>query len=145
MPRKPKTAEEYVNRGAILSIGGFWDGALANFDEAVRLEPNNASTWHSRGIAWKEKEQLDKAITDFDEAIRLNPDDAGLWRIEVMLGTTKVNTVNLLPIIPKQFVWIRVMQGFGADEVMLGNTRASMTQRYKVISEPFATGLPRYR
>ena len=51
MPRKPKTAEEYLNRGAILSFGSDWDSALADFNEAVRLDPNNASAWHSRGIA----------------------------------------------------------------------------------------------
>ena len=57
------------------------DRALADFDQAVRLDPNYANAFNNRGIAWQAKGNLDRAIADHSEAIRLDPKDkAGAYR-----------------------------------------------------------------
>ncbi len=49
------------------------DIALADYNEAIRLDPNEASVYNSRGVAWRAKQEYDKAIADYSEAIRLDP------------------------------------------------------------------------
>ncbi len=46
---------------------------IADFDEAIRLDPHLASAHARRGRMWFERKDYDKAIADLDEAIRLDP------------------------------------------------------------------------
>ena len=50
-----------------------YDKAIADYNEAIRLDPKDASTLYSRGYAWDAKKEYDKAIADYNEAIRLDP------------------------------------------------------------------------
>ena len=52
------------------------DKAIRNYDEAIRLDPQNVRAFVFRAFAWSDKKDYDKAIRDADEAIRLNPNDA---------------------------------------------------------------------
>ena len=47
--------------------------ALADFTNAIRLQPDEADSYYSRGLTWYQKLELDQAIEDFTEAIRLDP------------------------------------------------------------------------
>ena len=60
---------------------GRYDKAIADYDEAIRLNPNDASAYYERGQAWHSKDDLDKAIADYDEAIRLDPRHARAYTI----------------------------------------------------------------
>ena len=53
--------------------------AIADFDEAIRLDPNDAGAYNNRGVVKKWLNQLEEALIDFDEAIHLNPDDADAY------------------------------------------------------------------
>jgi tetratricopeptide (TPR) repeat protein len=44
--------------------------------EAVRLDPNSALAYHSRGLAWRDMGNLHEAIADYTESIRLDAGDA---------------------------------------------------------------------
>ena len=48
------------------------DTALADFSEAIRIDPSDAYSLWRRGQCWLKKDETDKAIVDLDEAIRLN-------------------------------------------------------------------------
>lgn len=75
----PQTAKEYFERGNKRFNDGDYDNAIADFDEAIRLNPDFAAAWSSRGVAWGMKEEFDKTINDLNEAIRLNPGNASAW------------------------------------------------------------------
>ena len=49
--------------------------ALADLNEAIRLNPTDASAFAWRGRVWRVREDFDKAIADFNEAIRLDPEN----------------------------------------------------------------------
>ena len=53
-----------------------YDKAIADYDEAIELDPKDAVAYNNRGVAWYAKNEYDKAIADFNEAIRLDPEDA---------------------------------------------------------------------
>ena len=58
---------------------GRCEEAIADLNEAIRLNPTIASAFNSRGVAKAELERHEAAITDFEEAIRLNPEEAGAF------------------------------------------------------------------
>ena len=49
--------------------------AIADFDEAIRRNPDYARAFHNRGVVKTALGQFKDAVTDFDNVIRLNPDD----------------------------------------------------------------------
>ncbi len=51
------------------------DRAIADFDRAIRLNPEYATAFNNRGIAYQNN-YFDRAIADYDEAIRINPEYA---------------------------------------------------------------------
>ena len=46
---------------------------LADFTEAIRLDPDYRGSYHNRGFAYRNLEKYDLAIADYTEAIRLEP------------------------------------------------------------------------
>jgi len=51
-------------------------GAIFDYSEAIRLNPNNSAAYNNRGNVKDDLGDKQGAIFDYDEAIRLNPDDA---------------------------------------------------------------------
>jgi tetratricopeptide (TPR) repeat protein len=49
--------------------------AMADYDEALRLDPKNSGAYGGRGNVWYSRQQYDRALADYDEAIRRNPGD----------------------------------------------------------------------
>jgi tetratricopeptide (TPR) repeat protein len=49
------------------------DRAIADLNEAIRLDPQYALAYFDRANAWYAKRDFDHAIADYSEAIRLNP------------------------------------------------------------------------
>ena len=52
------------------------DRAIADYNEALRLDPKNAIAYANRGLAYRDKGDTDRAIADYTEAIRLDPKNA---------------------------------------------------------------------
>ena len=66
-------AVAYYNRAIRYRARGDNDRAIADYTEAIRLNPNYVNAYHNRGVAYHVKGDSDRAIADFSEAIRLNP------------------------------------------------------------------------
>ena len=49
--------------------------AIADYTEAIRLDPKDPSIFLDRAGAYESKGELERAIGDYSESIRLNPGD----------------------------------------------------------------------
>ncbi len=67
------TAQEYFERAYARNEQGDLVGAIADYDEAIRLDPTLAPAFINRGLARNEQGDRVGAIADYDEAIRLDP------------------------------------------------------------------------
>ncbi|WP_431201722.1 tetratricopeptide repeat protein [Bradyrhizobium betae] len=63
----------YEGRGRIALRHGDWRRAIADFDEAIHLNPNRATLYRDRAQARRQNGDLALAIEDYDEAIAHNP------------------------------------------------------------------------
>ena len=49
------------------------DRAIADYNQAIRINPNHAGSFSNRGVAHARKGNYDAAIQDYDQAIRIKP------------------------------------------------------------------------
>lgn len=63
----------YTNRGVHRRNGGDLDGALSDYDEALKLDENFATALNNRSDVDAKKGDYDKAIEDAERAIRIYP------------------------------------------------------------------------
>ena len=66
----------YEGRGRIALRHGDNGRAIADFNEAIHLNPNRASLYRDRAQAYRNNGELELAIADYDEAIALDPKPA---------------------------------------------------------------------
>jgi tetratricopeptide (TPR) repeat protein len=69
-----KISAIYNQRGIIYSHMNDYGKAITEFEEAIKLTPDNGEIYNDRGDVYSILENTDKAIADYTEAIRLNPD-----------------------------------------------------------------------
>jgi len=67
-------AAVYSNRGGAHLKKQAYALAIADFDQAITLDPTNATNVHNRGFAFETTGKLDEAIRDYSRAIEFNPD-----------------------------------------------------------------------
>jgi Flp pilus assembly protein TadD len=66
-------AELYGARANAYRVQADFDHAIADFDEAIRLDPGRAFYLELRGNMWFAKRDYQHAIADYDRAVQLNP------------------------------------------------------------------------
>ena len=72
--------EAYNNRGVAQAKLGRHASALADYDQAIRLQPESAEPYYNRGSARERRGQYEEAIADYDQAIILQPGDVEAYR-----------------------------------------------------------------
>lgn len=77
--KSAQSAKEYHMRGTARMDCLDWEGAIADFTQAILLAPENADAYNNRGLAWMKKEQYLEALCDFTEAIQRNPKFLGAY------------------------------------------------------------------
>lgn len=73
------SAEDLVQRGLERDLSGDLQGAIADYSEAIRLDPTLAVAYSNRGAVLTDLADYQNAIVDLDEAIRLDPNFAGAY------------------------------------------------------------------
>jgi len=53
-----------------------WDEAIAFYNHAIQVNPNNEYAHKKRGLIYVQQDRQDLALADFNQAIRLRPDDS---------------------------------------------------------------------
>lgn len=77
-PPDRELAGPYREKGDAALATGAWDDAIAAFDKAVKLDPNDARTFTCRGNAYFGKHDYSRANRDFDRALKLCHDEREL-------------------------------------------------------------------
>lgn len=71
--------DAFSGRALIRRHQGRFDLALADYNEALRLKPHDATTLLNRGVCSFEKGDYDKAIADYTASLRAKPDGAAAY------------------------------------------------------------------
>jgi tetratricopeptide (TPR) repeat protein len=74
--RHPTDAFAFAMLGLLREDRQEHDLAIANYNDAIRLDPRSAANFAGRASAFSSKREFDRAIADFDCAIRLDPKSA---------------------------------------------------------------------
>ncbi len=84
----------YTNRGVEYEIKKEFDKAIADHDEAIKIDPKNWAAYNNRGNAYLGKRDYDHAIADYDEAVKLNPKYAEAYYNRGLAKRNKGNTAG---------------------------------------------------
>ncbi len=69
----------YFEKGKSRYDQGDYEGAIADLNESVKLNPEYAKAYNVRGLAYHSKGDYDQAIADYNKAIELKPDDDAIY------------------------------------------------------------------
>jgi tetratricopeptide (TPR) repeat protein len=72
------SAEQWFVRGLGKHKEGILERAIADYSEALRINPKYVVAYNNRGVAWAALLDIDRAISDFTEALHINPNSAAL-------------------------------------------------------------------
>ena len=73
----PQNSKAYCNRGVAYWNKGKHNKEIADYTEAIRLDPKLAQAYYNRALACLHKREYDKAIADYTKFIRLDPEKCG--------------------------------------------------------------------
>jgi len=71
-------AATYVNRGVIEHKLGRIDAAMADYNECLRMIPDQPDAYINRGVAWMSENKYDMALADIEKGIALGPSEPAL-------------------------------------------------------------------
>ncbi|QDL11815.1 hypothetical protein DP114_31470 [Brasilonema sennae CENA114] len=66
----------YFYRGTSYFYKKDYDRAIADYNQAIKLDPNDAQAYNNRGISYFYKKDNNRAIADYNQAIKLDPNYA---------------------------------------------------------------------
>lgn len=69
----------FNNRGLAYQLSSDYARSIADFDEAIRLDPTHGSAFFNRARSYHLQKDYDRALADYDKGIALDPKDAGAY------------------------------------------------------------------
>ncbi|MGA9381225.1 MAG: tetratricopeptide repeat protein [Phormidium sp.] len=88
----PNLANAYNFRGKAKAESGDSDGAIADYNQLILIQPKNPEAYDSRGNIYYQVQNYEKAIADYEQAIKINPNFALAY---YHLGLTYIKLDNL--------------------------------------------------
>ena len=89
-----QSVKAHVDKGIALLEAGQYDQALKEFNQALKLKPNDPALYDLRGVALRGKGQDDQALQDFNQALQLDPKYARAYRNRAMIYYDKSDFAN---------------------------------------------------
>jgi tetratricopeptide (TPR) repeat protein len=94
-PSTGLNASDYFVSGYDKNNQGDFPGALADYNQAIALNPKNSKAYNNRGILKEEKlNDLQGALSDYNQAIALNPKYSNAYNNRGLLKNEKLNDVQ---------------------------------------------------
>ncbi|MET4177816.1 hypothetical protein ABIB99_008950 [Bradyrhizobium sp. LA6.1] len=100
-------AKIYSNRGGGYKSKSDLDSAIADYSEAIRVDPKHVTAYNKRGIAWAEKGAVERAVADYSEAIGSIRATSMPTTTAASFGRRRARSTALSPITMRQFGSIR--------------------------------------
>ncbi|PSB41643.1 prenyltransferase [Cyanosarcina cf. burmensis CCALA 770] len=72
-------AEAWFNQGVRQALAGDFEEAIATYDKALNINPNNDLAWFGRGVALEKLGQYEEALATYDKALNINPNNNLAW------------------------------------------------------------------
>ena len=72
--KNPQCSMAHYNLGAVLLRRGDVSDAIGQFEQAVRITPDDAEEHYSLGIALEQTGKIEDAIAQYEQALRIRPD-----------------------------------------------------------------------
>src|SRR5258705_968080 len=69
----PSKVDDFLKRAADFRAKDNFEAAIAEYDQAIVLKPQDALIFNLRGAARRKSANLEGALSDFDRAISLSP------------------------------------------------------------------------
>ena len=120
-----ETNQYWNAKGFNLMGDNQFEEALAAFSNAIRLEPNDYSSFYGLGIVHLQMSQFQNAIQAFVESARLNPEFGNVWQD---LGITYLKIgkydeaeqaiLNSIKILPSASKWGRPWSHLSAKRII---------------------------
>ena len=71
-PRQ-RTAEDFISLGGAKADKKDYQGAIANYSQAIQINPNNPDAYYRRGVAYTNLNNYQAALENFNQVLRLSP------------------------------------------------------------------------
>ncbi|WP_309228804.1 serine/threonine-protein kinase [Microcoleus sp. FACHB-831] len=66
-------AQKLISQGVDKGKAGNYQGAIADYNQALKVKPDNSAAYYHRGAAYYSQGQRQQALDDFTQAIQINP------------------------------------------------------------------------
>lgn len=70
---RKQLSRAYVNRGYTYQNVGKPKKAMADYNQAIKIDPKNAYAYNNRGLAFERRGERKRAIDDYRQALKINP------------------------------------------------------------------------
>jgi tetratricopeptide (TPR) repeat protein len=77
--RIQKILSAWNNRGIALYDLGRYEEAVASYDKAIEIKPDDEEAWNNRGIALRNLGRYEEAVASYDKALEIKPDFETAW------------------------------------------------------------------
>ena len=132
LEQRQSTSWDFILRGFDKYMLGDYKGAIFEYTQAIRLDPDDALAYRKRGRAKHNLGQYHAAIADYDTVIRLVPDNAYAY---IKRGIAKRKLGQHRAAVSDCDTAIRLKPDYSTAYLNRGNAKADLGQHFAAISD----------